>query len=325
MRRLRDRVGEAGVGVRREIHRDRSTGGDAAGDLDVEGDLAVGIGAGLVVDGAIHRHRDDARRLQLHRRERGGGVAAAEAAAELDQPDGDAAAVDAGGEIVQRGQLVRLDAGRLGDARAHDARMRDRAAVQAEHGLDHPVQRVRHRERAAATVIGAAVLLVQRQPGAERSAQRLGRAGRPDQATGRIDRHHGEPVRGEEGLDVLDLMPVGGRALAGDGAATFIDAAAEFGAMPMVRPQIDAHLDALAGGHGAERAARRRVPMAAGDLGAFSAVCCGHGRFPCDGVEVPRKLRVTPATHATARAMSCSSTAPMQPIRNDGASVSLPG
>ena len=99
----RDRVEEALVGVGREVDGDRRLGRDRRRDLDVEHHLAVGaVGVGRMVAAAVDADRLDVGSRQPEAAEIGADVGRLEAAAELDDGDALAAAVDTGREVVER-------------------------------------------------------------------------------------------------------------------------------------------------------------------------------------------------------------------------------
>ena len=106
---LADRVEEARVGVRREVHRDRGAGGERAGNLDVEQHLAVGalrIAAGLV-GGAVDADRGDRRAGDAEAGEVRVELGLREAAAEFDDRDRLSGAVGARREGVRITELQR--------------------------------------------------------------------------------------------------------------------------------------------------------------------------------------------------------------------------
>ena len=93
-----DGVLKALIGVGREVDGDARAGRDRSGDLDIEGDLAVGaVGIAGGVGAAIDRHGNDGGRRDAELAEVGLDVGVVVAAAQFDERDALALAVGAVG------------------------------------------------------------------------------------------------------------------------------------------------------------------------------------------------------------------------------------
>ena len=118
VRRLADGVREALVGVGSEVDDDVGTGCVAAGNLNVERHLAVGVAAGTV-GRAVDAYGGDCGSGQAHGGKGLGVVSVVIAAAELDERDVVTGAVNARREVVEWAELVGQVGGR-GGRRARD-------------------------------------------------------------------------------------------------------------------------------------------------------------------------------------------------------------
>ena len=219
VRRLAERVQEAGVGVGREVHDQARPRGQCTGDLDVQQHLAVGavrVGAGRVHPAVhpdpAHRRPGDAQPGEVGV-ELGLGVAAAE----LEDRQGLAGAVQAVRKAVHGAELERGEAHRTRRGGGAEPGSGLRPVVQTEDGGDHPVQLSRHAELAGAVPV--ADLFAARAPAGdglqrrtEDPAQHRHGAGDPD-PPGRgvgADHLHAEPAeRSDDEVHICLVSPVG--------------------------------------------------------------------------------------------------------------------
>ena len=172
-----DRVDEALVTVvRREINRHLRLGHDRTRDFDVEHDLAIGrIGTARSVAGLIDRNRRDRRRRDPDLLEEELQVAAAEAAAEFDDRDRLAAAVERFAVVLAR-KVVAFGEFGGGDAvlgagpamrGALQAARRPPfwAGVEPEDAGDDASQFLRQHDLTAAAAVGAVGMVIELQIG----------------------------------------------------------------------------------------------------------------------------------------------------------------
>ncbi len=217
LRGLGDRVDEALVAVRREVHHLRRAGRGRADDVDVQRDLHVGPGRIRTrrVGPPVHADRGDRGNRDAQAAEVGIKIAGGEAAAELDDRDRLAGAGGPGRELVDVGHLVRRVRGardRGGGGANAEMRLSLRPGIEAEDGEQDAVQGGRHEQRAHAIAVRdhpatrtrAADLL---QRGAERAGQLAEGAGYLDPAGGRID---GRDLQAQAGERLADQIHIGG-------------------------------------------------------------------------------------------------------------------
>ena len=212
----RDRVEEAFVGVRREVHGDRGLGCDSRSDLDVEHHLAIGalcirrvIGPTIDTDGLDGGHR------QSQAREVGLDVGRPESTTQLDDGDALARPIQPGRELVERGQLRRGERTACG-AGGHlvigvnlKMGLCLWPVVQSEDALDHLGQVARHADRTRAAAVSAAVVLELLQADPEGLAHG-GRIARQHHAAPRgIGINQDQLMLGGKGRNLGDVLCIG--------------------------------------------------------------------------------------------------------------------
>ena len=216
MDRCIERVVEAIVGIRREVHDDLRARRDRPGHLDVERDFAVGavwLPRRRVVS-AADRDGDNAGCLDAELREILVDIDGTIAAAELEDRDRLPLAVDAFGKVVQRRDLDRGERLRRcmrrepsAAGKRDDAAMRPhvRPIVESEHAFDDPSEVGRDRELSAADAKRLPPNHVALERGAKRILHRLDRACEVDRALGEAYAGNNQRVRVREGLDLGDI------------------------------------------------------------------------------------------------------------------------
>ena len=213
------RVDEAIIGVRRKIHDDLRARRHSARDFDIEHDLGIGtVGvAGRRIARSAHRNRDDFGSVDAQLRKIFVELCGAVAAAELEDCNRLALAVDTLGKCVQRGDFERresrdgrawvdLAARTLGEA---EMRLYARPVVQPEHALDDVRQIGGDADLAGADPERAPARRVALELDAERLLHRLDGPGEIDGALREAHARHDEPVRVRECLDRCDVSGIG--------------------------------------------------------------------------------------------------------------------